>query len=183
MTLPCCLPPHHQAGVWNDADAESHATGGKGRTAGTAGRGGRVSWPEVVLVRKVYKKRLGRDDVADPAEEAPRTTIPGGRRARLAAAAATAAAVADDEMGAAGAAAGGKPAPDADAAGAAASGAAAPARKRAPRVWKLKRLAELVPTGGEGGSGAGRRAADAAAREAADFESFLQARRMGGEEE
>jgi len=74
------------AGVWNDADAESHATGGKGRTAGTAGRGGRACpGPRSCSVRKVYKKRLGKDDVADPAEEGAgpsRTTHPGRQEGR-----------------------------------------------------------------------------------------------------
>jgi hypothetical protein len=129
---------------YNDADAETTARGGKNRTKGTAGRAGKFELPDIVLVRKCYPRdRIRRKD-DDGAS----------RAASTAAGAAAAAAVEDVDMATSGDAA-------------AASGAARRAAKA--RIWKLKRLDDVVPTTH---SEFTRRGDEE--RAAADFESFLR---------
>lgn len=160
--------------VYNDDDAEAAATGGRSSTKGTAGRGGRFSWPDIVLVRKVYGRKA--QEAAEAAEldaEAAASRMAAADRVRAAAAAADG----DESMGAV-------------------PLSVSVARKQ--RLWKLKRLSDAVPTRYEGGAGgedaeaggkasgrnkrADRRGASAGGaagapsgdRDAADFEAFMR---------
>jgi NMD protein affecting ribosome stability and mRNA decay len=158
--------------VYNDCDAESAAIGGKSQKKGTGGRGKASELPDIVLVRKVYPKKGDRRTEEDfvpvpstrPEHQQANEQFKSQGKVKIGAATAM---DADEAMG---------------------DAAAAPKTKRAQRVWKLKRLGDVLPTHtSEGGMGPGatakggnkRGAAGAntgysAGDEAGDFESFLR---------
>jgi len=157
--------------VYNEADAESSATGGKSATKGAVGRAGKYELPDVILVRKVFVRSKA-DEEAEMNRE-----LAEGERTSAEAAGMSLGQVGlvggnDNKNGGGGGGGGGmeviheKP-PPAEAAAARGGGAARRARKA--RIWKLKRLDDLVPTVHSDKM----RKADVERAEA-EYESFLQ---------
>lgn len=137
--------------VYNEADAESSALGSKGKagkgssSGGGGGKGMKVDLPDVVLVRKVHPKHRVRidDEASTPAPAASN-----------AAASAPAAAGGDADMDGA----------------AAASGVGGGKAKQ--RVWKLKRLDDVMGPGAVKHSDVIRKGDEE--RAARDYEAFMQ---------
>ncbi len=140
--LPACPPQvlgyDLSSAVYNEADAEAAAAGGRSRTKGTAGRAfggaGALELPDVVLVRKCYPRR-GAASSSEPWRDGDASTasVQGGGGGGKGGRAATAG---SRSVGSAAEAAA------AIAAQAQASGSGAAKQ----RVWKLRRFQDVVPT-------------------------------------
>jgi NMD protein affecting ribosome stability and mRNA decay len=146
--------------VFNDTDADSAAVGGKHAKKGATGRAAKFDLPDVVLVRKAPPRSREAEAREMDAElaEAERTSA----RAAGVAAGTVGSAMDAELLG------GGGGAPTGEALAAAAAAAAARRAAKA-RIWRLKRLDDVVPTVHADMTHRGD-----AERAAAQYEAFLQ---------